>query len=120
MKIGILFICLFTSLLSFSQTKEYDIYILLNDEGSSEENITQSQNDSIIIQVFLFKEQACGSQNNTFLIDNSGKLKTKIQLKGDSSLFAFNLIYENINGSNEPIIEKSDNIQNLIHYPNDF
>lgn len=111
------FLLIIISYYSFSQTKNYDIYILLDD--TIESNIIHNQNDTLLLQVFVIKEQI-SHKYRTYFIDNKGDLKTDIQIKGNTHSNAFNLIYKNINDSNNPVIIKSKNVRNLLKYPADF
>lgn len=117
MKRTIILLVLIISNFSFSQAKQYDIYILLDD--TIESNITPNQNDTLLLQVFVIKEQI-SHKYRTYSIDNKGDLKTDIQIKGSMHSNAFNLIYKNINDSNNPIVKKSKDVKNILEYPIDF
>jgi hypothetical protein len=51
---------------------------------------------------------------------NNGKLSTEVIINGKNSNNFISLIYENLNGQNNPFIDNRNGIKNSISYPQDF
>ena len=115
MKKVIIFTAICFSIFSYSQTKAYDIYLIIEDN-----KLRPSINfvsDTLVWQKFSFKEQIPYEKKS--YIDDKGVLNTKIKIDSSSD-FSFTIEYKNLNNNNAPFILESKKIVNTLKFATDF
>ena len=100
-----------------AQTIDYDIHLLIED--NSDVKLTEIENDTMVFQIFRFKEQL-QLNDIEYLINKNGKLTVHIKTKGSNRLTTISLNHVNTNNKNKPFIIKKTDVNNILKYPSDF